>query len=248
MKQVWIVMLVAAGLAGRPLWAQADAAALETAIHGKPMGLRNYPADPVVRYTWLGGKLLPGPVDLHGLEAFFPDTVRLVHGKVVIEGQTSVLVKNAGRLAPMEKTPMRLEIDLQGADAATVFPLLQAALFFPNLKAALDGLPASVSDLLPYPSDVKFESACQCTHVLEDGKWVKVANTDTKLTPPTVIKAETNDGLNQKAIDEKRSGTITLIYEVSEIGRVSGRGDTFKPATYDGKPVGTVVMQTINVN
>ncbi len=31
----------------------------------------------------------------------------------------------------MGKTPMRLEIDLQGADAAAVVPQLQAALFFP---------------------------------------------------------------------------------------------------------------------
>jgi hypothetical protein len=267
MKKIWILVLAGTALLGRPLWAQADAAALETAIHGKPMGLRNYPADPVVRYTWLGGKLLPGPVELHGLEAFFPDTVRLKSGKVLIEGQTSALVKNAGRLAPMVKTPMRLEIDLQGTDAATVFPQLAAALFFPSLKATLESLPDSVSDLLPFPNDVKFQSACGCTHILEDGKWVKIADNDSKLTSPTVIKATTNPGLDQKAVDEKLSGTITLIYFISDMGRVddvwvakplgpdvdeiagkAGRENTFKPGTYDGKPVGTVVMQTISVN
>src|ERR1035438_3093012 len=47
-----------------------------TALHGKLFGVKGYPADAVVKYTWTVGKLLPGPVDLHGIMAFFPDTVR----------------------------------------------------------------------------------------------------------------------------------------------------------------------------
>jgi hypothetical protein len=77
----------------------------------------------------------------------------------------------------------------------------------------------------------------------------------------------TNPGLNQMAIDEKVSGTITLIYFVNDIGRVdevwlakplapgvdesaakAGRENLLRPASYDGKPVGTVLVQTISAN
>jgi hypothetical protein len=267
MKKIWILILAATVLLVRPALSQTDAAALETAIHGKAFGLMGYPADPVVKYTWLGSKLLPGPVDLHALMAFFPDTVRLKSGKVLIEGQSSTLVRAGQKLAPMGKVPMRLEIDLQGANAATVFPQLQAGLFFPNLKAALDGLPASVSDMIPFSADGVYHSTCNCAHILEDGKWVKLEANDSKLAPPGFIKMTKNEGLDQKAIDLKVSGSLSLIYIITEIGRVDevwvakplspevdalaakgGRANLFKPATYDGKPVGTVLLQTIPVN
>jgi hypothetical protein len=252
---------------GHPALGQADAGALETALKGKPLGLRSYPADPVVRYTWFDGKLVAGPMELHGIRAFFADTVRVKGGKVTVEGQSSTLVKNEGKLAPMGRTPMRLEIDLQGADAATVLPQLQAALFFPSIKAALDGLPEWVADLLPFAADGKFHSACECTHIFEDGKWVKVPEKDPKLISPAFTKTAANPGLDQKAIDQKLSGTITLIYSVSALGRVDEvwlakplgvdldqmagkmvQENAFRPGMYEGKPVGTVVLQTISVN
>lgn len=268
MKKTMILILAAATLLAYPVLGQTDATAFETAIHGKAFGVKGYPGDPVVRYNWIGGKLLPGAVDLHAMMAFFPDTVRLKSGKVLIEGQSSTLVKAGPRLAPMGKVPMRLEIDLQGADAATVFPQLQAALFFPSLKAALDGLPDSVSDMIPYSSDGVYHSACNCSHIFQDGKWVKLEAGDTKLTSPAFIgKPTENPALDQKAIDEKVSGTITLIYYIGESGRVdevwvakplspdtdemaakTGRANVFRPAAYDGKPVGTVLLQTIPVN
>jgi len=254
-------------LLARPVLAQADAAALETALHGKAFGLKGYPGDPVVKYTWLSGKLLPGPVDLHAMMAFFPDTVRLKSGKVTIDGQSSTLVKNGPKLALMGRVPMRLEIDLQGADAATVFPQLQAGLFFPAMKAALDGLPAYVSDMVPFSADGVFHSTCNCGHILQDGNWVKLEAGDTKLKPPGIVKSETSPTIDQKAIDEKVSGTISLIYLLSDAGRVdevwvakplspdtdemaakAGRTSVFSPATYDDKPVGTTMLQTIPVN
>jgi hypothetical protein len=267
MKKIVGLSMLAAMLLVRPAVAQTDAAALETALHGKPLGLRNYSADPVVKYTWLGGKLISGSVELRGTTAFLVDTVRQKGSKVTIEGQSETLVRNAGKLAPMGKNPMRLEIDLQGADAATVFPQLQAALFFPSIKAALDALPDSVSDIVPFSSDGVFHSACQCTHILQDGKWVKIDEKDPKLTAPAFTKMAKTPGLDQKAIDEKLSGTITLIYIISDMGRVDdvwvakplgtdldematkfARENMFRPATYEGKPVGSVGMQTISVN
>jgi hypothetical protein len=199
--------------------------------------------------------------------AFFPDTVRLKSGKILIEGQSSTLVKNGAKLAPMGKVPMRLEIDLQGVDAATVIPQLQAGLFFPGLKAALDGLPLAVSDMVPFSADGVYHSTCNCSYILQDGKWVKLGPNDPKLSPPGFIKMTKNEGLDQKAIDLKVSGSLSLIYFISESGRVDevwvakplspevdalaakgGRENLFKPAIYDGKPVGTVLLQTIPVN
>ena len=96
---------------------------------------------------------------------------------------------------------------------------------------------------------------------------VKLEAGDTKLGSPGVVKAADDAGLDQKGIDEKVSGTISLVYLVSDAGRVNevwvakplspetdamagkaGRASVFSPATYEGKPVGTVMLQTIPVN
>ena len=266
-RMICTCILAAAMLLARPVSGQTDASALEAALHGKALGLRSYSADPVAKYTWVDGKLLPDPIVLHGLEAFFTDTVRQKGSKILIEGQYSTLVLSGGKLAPMGKLPMRIEVDLQGANPAAVLPQLQALLFFPSLGAALKGLPEYVADMLPFPVDGKFQPACHCVHVLQDEKWIKLEGNNPKLVPPAFIKMVSNDSLTQMAIDAKVSGTITLIYYVSETGRVDevwlakplgadldesaaklGRDNILQPATLDGKPVGTVLIQTIPVN
>jgi hypothetical protein len=266
MKKIWMVLVAGLALLPRPVLAQADVAALETAIHGKPLALLTYSADPVARYTWTDGKLLPAYVELHGVKAFFPDTVQKKGSKIIIDGQTSTLVKNAGKLAVMGKTPMRIEIDLLGADAATVVPQLQAALFFPSMSAALAGLPPLVADILPFPSDGIYHPA-HSSHIFEDDKWVTLEENDAKLKPPMFLKKAPDPGLDQKGADAKVSGSITLIYYISPTGRVdevwvakplgsgldelaakAGRENIFNPATHDGKPVGSVLVQTLGVN
>jgi hypothetical protein len=266
MKKIAMCLVAGLVLLARPAVGQADVQTLETAIHGKPVGLLTYSADQVARYTWIDGKLQPAYVELHGLRAFFPDTVRLKGGKVTIDGQTSTLVKNGAKLAPMGKSPMRLEIDLQGADESKVVPQLQAALFFPSLSGALGGLPPSVADILPFPSDGVYHPA-HSSHIFQDGKWVTLEENDAKLKPPSFVKKGDDPGLDQKGLDAKVSGTITLIYYISPSGRVDevwvakplgsgldelaakmGRGNIFNPATYDGKPVGSVLVQTLGVN
>jgi len=263
-------MLVIAAMAALfvvPVSGQTDTNALEQALHGKPLGLRSYSADPVARYTWIDGKLVNGPVELHGIRAFFTDTVSKKGNKILIDGQVETLVRDNGRLAPMGKEPMRLEIDLQGADSAAVIPQLMASLFFPNLQSALASLPEYVSDLLPFPSDGKFQSTCHCSHILQDGKWTKLEENSAKLVPPSIVKAISNDALNQKALDAKVSGTMSLIYVVSETGHVdevwvakplgsgldefaarAARENIFHPSMLDGKPVGTILFLTMSVN
>jgi hypothetical protein len=267
MKTICTCIMAATMLLARPVLAQTDATALEAALHGKALGLRSFSADSVTKCTYVDGKLLQDPIVLHGLGAFITDTVRQKGSKVLIEGQIEYLVLAGGSIHPMGQLPMRLEVDLQGANAAVVIPQLQALLFFPSLGMALKSLPEYVADMLPFPSDVKFQPACHCFHVSQDGKWTKIDIGSPNFAAPVNIKKAANPGLDQMAIDEKLSGTITLIYLVSDTGRVdevwlakplsatldesaakSERDNIFQPATLDGKPVGTVLLQTIPVN
>jgi hypothetical protein len=260
-------MLAAAMLLARPVLGQTDATALEAALHGKHLGLLSYSADPVVRFTYVDGKLLQDPIILHGLGVFTTDTVRQKGSKVLIEGQFASLVRSGGSIHLTETLPMQIEVELQGTKPAVVIPQLQALLFFPSLGAALKGLPEYVSDFLPFPVDAKLQPACHCVRVFQDGKWVQVEWNDPKLKPPAFSKMATNPALDQMAIDAKISGTLTLIYFVSEEGRVAdiwlakplgaglnesaaktGRDNVLQPATLDGKPVGSVLIQTIPVN
>jgi len=267
-KIISTCILAATTMLACPLLAQTDAAALEAALHGKPLALRSYSADPVAKYTYVDGKLLPDPIMLHGLGAFLTDTVRQRGSKIVIEGQIETLVRDNGRIAPMGQLPMRLEVDIQGTTLAAAIPQLQALLFFPNMKAALDGLPEYVADYLPFPTDGKLQTpACHCIHVFQDGKWIQVNGGDPKFKVPLTIKENVNPALAQMAIDQKISGIIVLIYSISDTGRVdeiwlarplgsaidesaakSGHADTFQPATLDGKPVGSVLLHPIPVN
>jgi hypothetical protein len=267
MKTILTCILAALMLLARPVLGQTDAAALETAIHAKLFGLRSFPADAVVTYTWFDGKLIPDTVIMHGMGAFIPDTVRQKGSKILIEGQFETLVRAAGKIAPMGQLPMRIEVDLQKAAPATVLPLLQAQLFFPSLGEALKSLPEYVADMLPYPIDVKLQPPCNCVHVLQDGKWIDIDGSNPNLVPPGFTKMVPNPTLDQMAIDAKISGTITFIYQVSDMGRVDElwlakplssaldesaaktcREDMFKPATLNGKPVGTVLLRTMPVN
>jgi hypothetical protein len=266
MKKILAIFAVAfmcVGMAARAQTAQA----LEDALHGKPLALKTYSADAVARYTWVDGKLIPGPIDMHGFKFFISDTVRLKGGKLTIEGQSSTLVLNAGKLAPMGKTPMRLEIDLGAADAAKVLPELQADLFFPGIAVALHSLPEQVRDFIPFPADGIYQPRCHCSYIEDDGKWVRLEANDPKLGALGFVNTASDPGLVQKAIDAKVSGSLTLIYLVSSAGRVdevwiakplgsgldesatkTGRQNIFKPATYEGKPVGAIMMQTLPVN
>jgi hypothetical protein len=268
MKTIGLWIFAATVLLARPLLGQTDAAALEAVLHGKAFALRSYSADPVVKFTYLDGKLIPDPILLHGLGAFFTDTVRQRGSRILIEGQVETLVMDSGKVRLMGQIPMRIEVDIQSATPSVAIPQLQALLFFPTLKAALDGLPEFVADFLPFPSDGKLlPPACHCIHVFQDGKWIQVDLSDPKFKPPAVLKQNSNPALAQMAIDQKASGTIVLIYSVSETGHVdevwlarplggsldesaakSGHADTFQPATLDGKPVGTVLIHPVPVN
>ena len=96
-RMICTCILAAIMLLAHPVSGQTDATALEAALRGKHLGLLSYSADPVVKYTWVDGKLLPDPIVLHGLGAFTPDTVRQKGSRVLIEGQFASLVIKEGQ-------------------------------------------------------------------------------------------------------------------------------------------------------
>jgi hypothetical protein len=244
---------------------QTDVRALQDALHGKQLGLRSYSADAVAQYKWVDGVLATGPVALHGLEAFLDDSVKLKGGKIVFQGNRVTLVRNGTNLAAAGRSPMSLEVDLQGADPAVVIPQLQAALFFPHLQEAIDGLPGSVSNMLPFPSDGKFSPTCKCAPVLQNGVWGTIEMNSPRISSTKIMKGVPEQDPDFKAMTKRESGSVSLIYVVSETGQVSEiwvalplgfrveefvarriRMQAYLPAKLDGKPVGAVSTVTMS--
>ena len=137
MRTIWTTVLSAVMALALPLVVsgQTDVRALQDALHGKQLELRSYSADPVAEYKWVNGGLVTGTVNLHGLEVFLTDSVSLKKGKIVFQGNRVTLVRNGTDVAAAGRSPMRLEVELNGADPAAVLPQLQDALFFPALQA-----------------------------------------------------------------------------------------------------------------
>src|SRR5665213_1367393 len=140
------MMLVQAG------WGQNDVPALEKALMGQPMALRSYSADPVASYAWVDDKLEAKPIQLHTLGVFTTRSVKLKKDKIVLEGERATLVGDAQKshVRPTVKVPMKIEVDLRGADSAVVLPRLQEMLFFADTTSAIAGLPEPVAGTLPF--------------------------------------------------------------------------------------------------
>jgi hypothetical protein len=221
MRTIWTTVLSVAMALSLPFssYGQTDARALQDALHGKQLGLRSYSADAVAQYKWFNGGIAPGPVALHGLEAFHDNSVKLKGGKIVLQGNRVTLVRNGTNMAAVGLSKMKLEIELQGADPAVVIPQLQALLFFPDLDTAIAGLPNLVAHMLPaavdktHPTESPTKPTCDCYHIFKDGNWIDVEKSVSKYTNPVVIKmAEPN--FSQEARDKKISGSVSLYLHV----------------------------------
>jgi protein TonB len=252
-------------------FAQADVHSLQEALHGKQLGLRSYSADPVTSYLWADGKLVVGPVQLHGLEVFVDNSVQLKGRKIVFMGSRETLVRNKSTLAQTGRSPMTLQVDLQGADPAVVIPQLQEALFFPHLQEAIDDLPKIVAHMLPGQIDEsvwrKIDpalAACDCYRIFKDGDWVDVKKSEAKYMNPILIK-QPDVEFSKEASESNISGTVRLSLHVSNMGRVDDvwllrpmgygldqnagsavRQYVFQPAKLNGKPIDSVLNVEVN--
>jgi len=245
---------------------QTDARGLQNALYGKQLGLRSYSADADAQYKWVNGGLVTGAVNLHGLEAFLTDSVTLKNGKIVIKGNRETLVRNGPDMATAGRTPMTLEVDLQGADPAVVIPQLQTALFFPHLQDAIAGLPKMVAQMLPYPINGHPKPPDDCSMTTQDGGMLcsEAAKTAANTTAPKLVK-EAIPKYSQEARDNKISGVVTVFMHIKENGRVdevwllrplgfgldenagnAARQYVFQPAMRDGKPVDVVMYVDVH--
>jgi TonB family protein len=262
--KIWGIALAAHLALASPVSAQVDATGLETLLRGKQFELRNYSADASAQYTWVSGTVVPAQVQLHGLVAFIDDSVKLQDGKVVFSGSRVVLTRKGSGLVAIGTWPMTLEVDLKGADPATVFPQLQAALFFPDLQSAIDGLPFQVANILPFPSEGKFQPpTTHSTLIFQAGEWKEIDHPGHRMSAPHLLQSEEPE-FTKEAKQQKISGEVYLVFTVTQSGRVDEiwlarplgfgldeaaakavRKYRLAPAKLDGQPVGVVV--TVNV-
>ena len=201
------------------------------------------------------------PIALHGLEAFQDDSVKLKGGKIVLQGNRITLVRNGTNLATAGRTPMTLQVDLQGADPAVVIPQLETALFFPDSDSAIASLPNLVAHMLPAQADKAKQSfnfanpTCVCYRIFKDGNWVEIEKSVSKYTNPLILK-QSEPNFSEEAREKKVSGSVSLALHISENGHVDEvwllgplgfgldenaanavRQYVFRPAQLDGKPV-----------
>lgn len=244
--------------------AQSDPQALEQALAGKQFVLRSYSADPVARYAWKDGGVVPDAVQLHSFGIFTPKSVKLKGSKITIQGERGTLLNdNKNNTVGLGgKAPMALEINLGGTDPAVALPRLQEALFFADVPAGKDALPPQLKEMVPFNLAVRTPAACRCQQYFDEGKWNETPTADHKITQPRVLNLATPE----MPRDAKGSGgRVTIMLFVTPAGvpgdlwlmRPAGPGYDesaaeaarkyrFAPAQYEGHAVG--VELSIDVN
>jgi hypothetical protein len=257
---VLIAALIAISTLVRQGEGQTNVRAEEKALKGKQFTLRSYSADAVARYEWVDGKLVAGPVDLHTLGIFTPSSVGLKGGKILVEGLRSTIVRDSAKssLEMSGGSPMRVEIDLGGADPAVVLPQLAQQLFFPNITDAMNGLPIQLAEALPWPG------SCGCKWIFEDGNWIRLAANDATVTNPVLTHAVEPD-FSEEAREKRASGSPTFLFYVTDAGLVEEiwlvkavgfgldekageavRHYVFMPARHNGRSVGYEPTAQVN--
>jgi TonB family protein len=257
-RWVLIAALIATATLVRQGEGQTDVRAEEKALKGRQFELRSYSADAVAGYEWDGGRLVAGPVGLHTLGVLTPNSVRLKGGKILIEGLRSTIVRDSAKnsLGISGSSPMRVEIDLRGADPAIVLPQLEQQLFFSSARDAMDGLPAQLVEVLPGPAAGGPAKGCDCDWIFEDGQWTRLRAKDPTVTTP-VLTHYVAPQFSEEARRQGASSSSTFVFRVTDTGlvediwlaRAAGFGldekaeealrqYVFKPAQHNGRAVG----------
>lgn len=263
MNKQWVVGLVAGMILVPTGLAQKKVSELQKALKGKQMVLRNYAAVPVATYTWDNGVLNAEPVKVQTFGEFTTKSVKQKGGTLIFEGKRATLVRNTktNEMKPQDETPMRLEVDLHGANLSTVLPVLQGMMFFPDMQAALVGLPPQIATTLDISPESK--TNCKCNWIFDGSKWMRVDATSPLILPKLLYSVEPE--FSEEARRKKVAGSVAMILYVSETGQVGNiwlttsvgydmdenaekvvRQYVFKPATYDGKPVATMLRVEVN--
>ncbi len=269
MKSIWVRLLLAmVGIAvAWPASAQVDAHGLEGALKGKQLVLRSYSAEKVASYKWVDGKLVDAPASVHTLGIFVPGSVKEKGRKLSISGTRATLIRDAKTDKPdlAGKSDVVIEIDLNGADPASVLPQLRDMLFFPDVGSAIAGLPDPVARAVPasVPPKVSVDP-CNCSKFFRDGEWVEAPLHGPRLKLPSVVHVE-QPSYTEEAKQAHVNGSVRFSFRVDTKGEPTDlwltvsqgygldeaaeealRKYRFAPALYDGKPVEVELGVEIN--
>ena len=121
---------------------------LDSSVKGQQLLIRDFVADTVIRYSWAGNHLEHQSTRFLTFGVFVAESIKVhqSHGvadEVKIEGKRWVLRK-VDPAAPdglsEQATKVVFDVDLRGADAATISGL-RTVLFFPDIDSALEAVP-----------------------------------------------------------------------------------------------------------
>ena len=168
MKKLGLLMLIL-GLLTQLVVAQTPKngeQSFRDAILKKQRYLRDFNADAEVRWRWNGAALVPSAPKAHMLGVLIADSIKIKDSKIEIRGERHTLLQNKDATLVLSKTmdTVRVEVDLAGADIASVLPKLADLLFYSDRESALADLPNKYEKVLP----IKVDSDCCSSKKPED--------------------------------------------------------------------------------
>jgi TonB family protein len=247
--------LVAAFVTASCVYAQTDAHGLQQAIKGKQLFLRSFSAQSVNRYSWENGVLVSAGSGVHTLAVFTADSVKQKGKKLEISGLRASLScdRSSKRCGLTGRNDVRLEIELNDAEPATVFPQLQECLFFADESVAIEALPKSVTSFF-----------APLVHSEASSESPASQPPDLKVTTPRLLKSAEPE-YTEEARQAKINGSVMLAFVVDTSGtpkdlwvlRSLGYGldeeaaralrrYVFAPAMQGGKPVPVGLAVEVN--
>ena len=113
--------------------------------------LRGFSAEPVVEYQWTANRLVMQDPTVRTFAVIEVVSLSTKADRIeIVTRRRTLLRSNSGSFVASVDTPVKLHIELGGADPATVLPLLKSQLFFHDLDEALVAIPAPYKSLLPF--------------------------------------------------------------------------------------------------
>jgi Gram-negative bacterial TonB protein C-terminal len=242
--------------------------ALNSALKRKQLPIRDFLGEHIIRYAWAGDHLEHEPEKVFTLGIFQADSIKATEAQgrvdhVTISGRRWTLLK-ADPAAPgalsKDATPVSFEVNLFGADAATIQGLVPL-LFFAGVPSALQAVPVELAGLLPMMTRPPEQTAGGWVRI--DGEWKQVEK-GPAFTPPKVTFAPEPE-FPEAARKSRVSGNVRFAQSVGADGLVAGvwlitplgpgfdeqaekaaLSYKYQPATLNEAPIGIVMDIEVN--
>lgn len=243
--------------------AQTTPGELQKEIRDKKLVLRNFSAEPVIRYSWTGDSLAESASSVRTPAVFMPNEVKLKNDLLTIRGTRATIEREPDdKLKLSMQSEVSLKIQLTGTPPQLVISQLQGLLFFSDINTAIGSLPPHIAERLQAKSRAKPD--CKCIRIRTGDTWTEVPDADPRLKLPEVLK-KVDPEFTGEARLAKMSGKTKFYFLLDEHGAVSDlwllhaagfglderaqaalRKYSFAPALYDGKPVASRIMLEVN--